>query len=301
MKLVHYDDNANFGDVLNVPLSRRIFGDIFDDDQTVRFLFIGTMIARSSPPGTREIILGAGAGYKKGPYTLDSREIFCVRGPLTCQLLGLEPKYAAIDPAILCSRYYNSDRAADEESGTIFIPHYSTDLTAGAVYRASCEELGITYLSPLEPVETILGTIARARRVITEALHGAIAAESYNVPWVPVICANYVMALKWRDFCETIGVAYHPHEIHLNVAFDGRPRLVNRLKHAAYQVGLGKPRYKYLPLHAARGDEARRIADMMRPIVERDAFMIGDPAAKKLSIERLDAAIERFRRAYPET
>jgi succinoglycan biosynthesis protein ExoV len=171
-------------------------------------------------------------------------------------------------------------------------------MDAGPVYRAACDELGLTYLSPREPVDAFLAVVSGSRRVISEALHGAIVAEAYNVPWAPVITTHHVMHLKWRDFCDTVGVAYRPYEIHLNVAFDGRPRLANRLKHAAYRLGLGKQRYKYLPLARAGGDEAHRIADRLRPILDGDGFSIGDPAVRNRSVERLDAAIDRFRRSY---
>ena len=298
MKLIHHVSNSNFGDVLNVPLARQIFGDIFDDDERIRFLFIGTMIGRKPPPETREVILGAGAGYKQGRYTLNAREIFCVRGPLTCRLLGLDEKYAAIDPAILCSRYFLAKNRNAERRGTLFIPHYSTDMAAAPIFHAACAELGLSYLSPREPVERIIAAIARSRRVMTEALHGAIVAEAYDVPWTPVVAAGYVMRLKWLDFCQTIGVEYKPNEIHLNVAFDRPPRMTNRLKHTAYQLGIGKPRYKYLPIRSARGDEAERLVAKLRPIVDNDCFKVGDARVKGRSIERLDIAIQQFQRTY---
>jgi succinoglycan biosynthesis protein ExoV len=297
MKLIYYAGHSNFGDLLNVTLSRKVFGDIFDDDKSNRFLFIGTMIGRSPPPGTREIIVGAGAGYK-GHCTLERREIFCVRGPLTCKMLGLEDRYAAIDPAILCSRFYFPDRLLAKRTQVTFIPHFSTDMAAGGVFRRACEELGLTYVSPLDRVETVIDCISKSRHVITEALHGAIVAEAYGIPWIPVITASHVMQAKWDDFCRTIGLDYQPVEMHLNVAFNGAPQLTSYLKYASYRLGIGKDRYKYLALRNPKGDETKRLVAKLRSVLQEGHFITGKVSIKSRSIERLDNAIERFKEVY---
>lgn len=292
MYLTYYTDEPNFGDALNPVLAAKVFGDVFTEDRTTRVLFIGTIIERSPPPGTRELIVGAGAGYKRGPYQTANREIFCVRGPYTCDLLGIGREYAAIDPAILAARYFTGSTG----SGPAFMPHSSSHAMAAHVLSPMCRQLGISYISPLDEPARVMAQIAGASCLLTEALHGAVVAESYEVPWQPVVFSSKVLVKKWLDFTATIGADYSPADISTNIAFDGNVRFLNVIKYATAKAGLGKQKYRYLPVRKATDAALGRLErDLSR--LKSGAFVTADRAAKAASIARLDAALLRFRSA----
>lgn len=297
MKLSYFDRVANFGDMLNPWLAPRLFGSALDEDDSRRLLFIGTVIERTAPPGCQEIIVGAGAGYKRGHHSLDRREIFCVRGRYTCELLEIGEEFAAIDPAILCPRYRPAAKETSHPLG--FMPHHRTEQSAGPYLRQACEQLGLVYLSPLDGVETLLDAISGCDRLITEALHGAIVAEAYDVPWSPVVFSSHFMRRKWQDFCDSIGRNLRETEIHTNIAYDRPPRPVDLAKYALYRAGLGKDRYKYLPVRRPRGDLVDQIATKLRGVMQDDAgYVQGDKAAKAASTGRLDRAVDQFLAKY---
>lgn len=290
MKLSYFDEVPNFGDALNPVLARRIFGDIFNQAHRDRFLFIGTTIGRRAPEGCREIIVGAGAGYQMGRHSLDRRKVFCVRGPTTCDILGIDRECGAIDPAILASRFFKAER-----NPTLFMPHHQTHTSAGRALREICGHVGLRYVSPFDPAEKIIKRIGGARRLITEALHGAVVAESFNVPWVPIIFGSKVLVAKWRDFCASVGVDYRPVEIFTNIAFDRHPRFSHRIKYAAYRLGMGKAKYKYLPVRRFRKSALLPLEGKLRELSVRDAFLARPNAqVKAASIGRLEKAIDRF-------
>ncbi|WP_315918583.1 polysaccharide pyruvyl transferase family protein [Mesorhizobium sp. SP-1A] len=296
MYLQYYRQLPNFGDALNPLLAERVFGDIFSDDETRKVLFIGTIIEPSAQSGSHEIVVGAGAGYKRGRYSVDNRTVLCVRGPLTCDMLGIDRLHAAIDPAILTSRFFTKSRT----TGPAFMPHHHTHSTAGDALEAICGDIGIRYISPLDDAETIISQIAGSSCVIAEALHGAVVAESYGVPWVPVIFGSKVLESKWRDFAATIGNDYWPVDISRNIAFDGIVRPTNVMKYALARAGIGKAKYKYLPVkratHSAIGLLQR---DLFK--LKHGPFVKPDKAVKAKSIEKLDTAICRFHEMYPGT
>jgi succinoglycan biosynthesis protein ExoV len=296
LKLSYYTDHPNFGDALNPLLAGPLFGDIIDQDQRHPLLFIGTVIERHAEEGCDETILGAGAGYQSGAYSLERREVYCVRGPLTCDLLGIDRSFAAIDPAILTSRIYASTSASS--TGCLFMPHHLTHSCAGGHLRAICETVGIHYVSPTDDPETIISTIAGADRIITEALHGAVVAESYNVPWIPVVFGSKVLAKKWQDFAASIGGDYQPVEIHTNIAFDGKVRLADRIKYAGSKVGLAKPKHKYLPVRKPTVSALALLENRLRLLKSADVGMTSSAAVKAASIDRLDAAISSFLQAH---
>ncbi|MDR2011782.1 MAG: polysaccharide pyruvyl transferase family protein [Rhodanobacter sp.] len=281
----------NFGDALNPLLAARVFGNIFSDAAAEHLLFIGTIIEPAAPAGVHEIIVGAGAGYLQGPFSLDNRTVLCVRGPLTCNLLNIDSAYAAIDPASLAARFFAPTVAV--AAIPAFMPHHQTHAVAGGVLESLCRDAGIDYICPVDEPLAVMAKISGAACLITEALHGAIVAHSYEVPWVPVVLGPQILGIKWRDFAATIGTVYAPVDICPNIAFDGAVCAANVMKYALARMGMGKARYRYYPI---RRSTPAVLGRLQRALVQltRGPFVVSDPAVQARSIQRLDTAIERF-------
>lgn len=197
----------NFGDDLNPWLWPQLLPGIFDDDDHSIFVGIGTILNDITlPKTTYKVVFGSGVGYGQLPAIHSSHwSIYCVRGPLTAQALGLSPDLALTDPAVLVrliglpieNKIYQLS----------FMPHvlsvYDWDL------KSLCEEIGFHFIDPRSDIETVLHDIQSSKLILCEALHGAIVADALRIPWIPVKAYN-ILEFKWQDWCQSIGLNYKP-------------------------------------------------------------------------------------------
>jgi len=236
MKLMHQRfSKGNFGDDLNPWLWPRLLPGVFDDNESVQFSGIGSWLhpGKIMSRDCRYVILGTGAGYTAMRFSLGRRfpwemtniehyirrhgplpdgwerrntRIYCVRGPLTAHVLGLDASLAVSDPAILVSRY--APTGVNSSNGVSFMPHHRTAELAD--FEPVCRELGVAFIDPRSDVDDVLRRILSSRVLITEALHGAIAADALRVPWVPVASSPWILPFKWQDYCQAMGLPYAP-------------------------------------------------------------------------------------------
>lgn len=211
MRLFYYRVTNNFGDKMNSWLWPRLLDGIVDEDSDSTLVGIGSLIKSdlSKVPG-KKIIFGTGSGY--GPMPLPEQvadwSIYCVRGPLTARLLRLPMSSSIVDAAWLIDDLPELRYSSGPREGTVFVPHWTTD--AYANWRQPCELAGIRYISPMAEGHQVLRAIAGAKLAIVESLHGAIIADYYRVPWIPVATDGRVLSFKWLDFCLSIGVDFRP-------------------------------------------------------------------------------------------
>src|SRR5580765_8548204 len=91
MKLYYCDSvQGNFGDDLNQWLWPRLLPGMWNDDDGVIFVGIGTILGRDVPAARIRAVFGSGAGYALVP-DIAARDgnwhIYGVRGPLTARVL----------------------------------------------------------------------------------------------------------------------------------------------------------------------------------------------------------------------
>ena len=212
MKLYYYKHSTclNFGDDLNPWLFSKLLNGMLDDDENELLIGIGTLLNDKIPCTSKKIIFSSGAGYGTGlPIIDDTWKIYCVRGPLTAKLLKLDNKLAIIDGAVLVKELYKSVTYTKNWKYS-FMPHISTASSGGTLWRKVCEELNFGYIDPRDETEKIIQDIKSSEVLITEAMHGAIVAETFRVPWVPVVTNNEIFPFKWHDWCSSIGIEYDP-------------------------------------------------------------------------------------------
>ncbi len=135
MKLYFFrGEHPNFGDELNSFLMPKVFPGLFDDSLNEIFLGIGSVLYDHHPTASQKIVFGTGYGGYTPPPRLDSKwRIYCVRGPLTAQILNLPEDKVAADSAILINRY----RPRRKNAGKVisFMPHWQEHGTWGAGNR----------------------------------------------------------------------------------------------------------------------------------------------------------------------
>lgn len=203
-------DAKNFGDDLNPWLWDRLLPGMFDGDEQVAFVGIGTLINDALMARTRHaskrIIFGTGVGYGKGLLSLDdSFTIYALRGPRSAAALGVSPDLAMTDGAALIRTCFQP--TAQKTHQWAYMPHYEL---AGEGWRRVCEALGFLYIDPRQSVEVVLHQISQTELLLTEAMHGAIIADALRIPWVPIVTNSSILSFKWQDWCESIKVPYQP-------------------------------------------------------------------------------------------
>ncbi|MBM70782.1 MAG: hypothetical protein CME43_15035 [Haliea sp.] len=226
MKVIYFQDpEGNFGDELNRWLWPRLFDgavegfghhgiETMEENRKESLLFygIGTILDDRIPVDPKKIIFGSGFGYGDPLSNLKNCDIVFVRGKKTAKAIGVSSDKALTDPAVLLRHFFPVVSEEDKVHDVSFMPHHST--TAGGFWEKACKESGINYISPKGfDVEAVVQQISSSRLVIAEAMHAAIVADTFRVPWIPVTSVPETNPFKWQDWCESLDLKYQPHRI----------------------------------------------------------------------------------------
>ena len=263
------------------------------DDASDLFLGIGSVLDARHPADRRKIVAGAGFGGYQAPVSLDgSWEIYWVRGPRTARQLGLCASFGLGDPASLLPLVHPIARHA---TGTIgFMPHFES-LARGAWPRAAIAA-GVTLIDPRNAPCTILDQIAGCRVLLSEALHGVIAADAMRVPWVALAPVAPIHRAKWLDWADALDL---PIRFHLLPASSPREYIETAFTPRRHAVRAGLARLAALAdrldrreIHLARAAAALRRAAAAEP-------QLSDGAVLARSQGRMLACLDTLRANHP--
>ena len=215
MKLFYYKDPQgvrNFGDDMNPWFWEKFLPNGFDDKEGAILVGIGTLLndlhRELYEKTDRVVVFGSGVGYGKQPPSInDHWTIYCVRGPLSAQALGLDARVALTDPAILVNQFVLPSNKRYKFS---YIPHA---IHANSGIKQVCEDSNIHYIDPGKPIQDVFTDIADTEVILTEAMHGAIIGNALRVPWIPIVTAKIINSFKWKDWCASVGLEYNPNSM----------------------------------------------------------------------------------------
>lgn len=249
MQIEFYKDpRGNFGDDLNLWLWDALLPGWRGWAPDVTLLGVGTILNSNTLDPYRErrvLILGTGVGYGKGPPTPPfpaQWDIRAVRGPWSARALGLPEDLGVIDPAVMIADLpeFQGIRTA---GAPVFVPHHRT--VAAHDWMSACREAGLTYVSPEGDARDVVRRIAAAPLVLAEAMHAAIIADAFRVPWIPVRFGAQFNSLKWIDWAESMELridipALLPRldQVATTLAFRRGKRFQNRLRRILERRGL---------------------------------------------------------------
>jgi succinoglycan biosynthesis protein ExoV len=213
MKLFYHklpNTMKNFGDNLNPWLWNQLLPGILDEDQSTVFVGIGTLINENLPFRTEKartrVIFGTGVGYGKHLPKIDySYKIYCLRGPMSANSLGVSEELAITDPAVLITKILHPDTFKSHKFA--YMPHHQL---AGKGWEVVCQKLGFRYIDPGESIEEVVSSIVQTEVLLTEAMHGAIIADAFRIPWIPIVTSPIILPFKWQDWCSSVGLEYQP-------------------------------------------------------------------------------------------
>lgn len=207
MRLIYYKSQPNVGDALNPWLWSRLMPEVLDDDPDHVLLAIGSILVKGYAGKARKVtVFGSGARSKRmlPDFTQAEWDLRFVRGPKTAKLTGAP--YIS-DPAILLPRVLP---ALAERQGLGFVPHF---MTRPEVIEDVATRLGARVIHPELGVEDFVTALNSCEKVVCEAMHGAIIADAYRIPWAGLRLdvsykAGQSNVFKWKDFCESLGAPY---------------------------------------------------------------------------------------------
>jgi len=298
MQLFYYaDPRGNFGDDLNPRIWNHYVPELLDDDPDSLFIGIGTLLNREIPQAPRKTVFGAGHGYGRAPVLGDKWDIHCVRGPLTARALGLAPSLAITDPALLL-RDMHDPREAPRQRRVSFMPHHKS--MAKGDWSGVCAAAGVHHIDPGGGVDRVLDEIRSSRLVIAEAMHGAIVADAFRIPWVPVRCYDHVLAFKWQDWCASLGLDYRPVCLPSLFNVDRRiscaTRIKSETKHALRRLGIAPRRWTPPIPRRTTGREADAATALLSRLASGDAASLSDYGRHEGAAQQLAEAIDRLKR-----
>ena len=205
---------ANFGDYL----TELLYAGLFDGPAKyprARIHLLGSVIA---PDWFRQ---AAGQGFPRvafwgcgvrRPKVLPSvhrrRAIFLgVRGPLSRDILGLPEGTPLGDPALILPRMYVPRRDPAAAGRTLCMPHFLDRTDDAALLAATGADVVLRPNIPsgLDACRGLIDALASAKFVLAGALHGAIVAYAYGVPFAFYNAPKVDIPFKWRDFAMSIG------------------------------------------------------------------------------------------------
>lgn len=290
MKLTFFDHQpSNFGDDLNAVMWKGLLPEGFlDDDPSELFVGIGSIIRQHPdyPETSIKHVMGAGfGGYGRIPKSATNWNYIWVRGPHTAAKLGLDPEKAIGDAAILTT--YLPFERPERTQEVAFMPHFrGGDL---GNWARACELAGITFLDPTLPSEQTLPKIARARLVISEAMHGCILADTLRTPWIAALPLNAEHVGKWQDWADSLDLALRPQPIKpsslLHLYTHKKGRKPQGRARALLNSAATVPVDMILARQAAA--QLARIADTVEPMLS-DERVLADRCERALS------ALDRF-------
>ena len=221
------------GDAINPLIFEHFLGDeVLDGNPSSRLLGIGSILGLKSHPGCQKIVLSSGwaddeATYGAKPNIDGNYDIRAVRGPLTARALSLPDELAVIDGAYLIADVLKRSKPAVK--GVIgFIPHHKS-LDFYPDWESIAEAAGFVLLDVrLEPSE-FMEALWSCEYVVTEAMHGAILADAYRIPWVPIRLYGHINEFKWLDWAASLKLDLEidvaPSKLHSAQSFSG---IINR-------------------------------------------------------------------------
>lgn len=213
MELYYYKDpRLNFGDDLNAVLWPRILSKEMYEVDDVVVVGIGSILTEEwlgqfSDAGKRVIVLGSGTSYDRPPRNIRDWSVQAVRGPLTASMIGM-PDKAITDGAILLAAARDLMPVSEARTDIVFMPHHRSIRLSP--WDKIARKAGLTFVTPEQPVEDVLAAFSRAKLIVTEAMHGAIVADTLRIPWIPVVISPAIDEFKWRDWCRSMEVPFEP-------------------------------------------------------------------------------------------
>jgi hypothetical protein len=294
MKLYFYkEETANFGDDLNDWIWPKLLPNYFDEDSSHLVLGIGSILNDKLPLSDKYTVLGSGWGYGSAPKINNDWNILCVRGKLTCRALGIAEEKAVIDPAYLLKDLFTEK--IEKKYKVSLIPH-AISLDVGQ-WEEVCNILGIHLIDiRTNDTEHFVNEIKSSEKVLTEAMHGAIVADCFGVPWLGYTAYEHINSTKWNDWLSVL-----EHEVSLTEVsslYRGYNSLnkfqvvKNEVKHLLKSSGIWSESWDAPFPRKTSITKTREISEQISSLTNSDSFVVTNRMIVDQQINKLKAILD---------
>lgn len=214
--ILTYYKAANFGDAINPLVFEHFLPNFFDDDPELLFYGIGSILGFERPfEKTRKVIVfSSGFAYDQPPVLDQRYDVRCVRGPLTARRLNIDASKGVADGALLLQYLPVFSDKQEKKYKFSYIPHHVSEKMFDG-WNEILEPLGIHYISPAGDPVQVVNEIRQSECILAEAMHAAIIADTFRVPWIPVKMFLHINSFKWLDWMLSLQIseAYNPYTL----------------------------------------------------------------------------------------
>lgn len=232
-----YWSGDNFGDhPLNHFLLPKLFPDLHQNVDRPKYILLGCgslLGARQCCMSSDELnlpllVYGSGYQYGKVKPLPEGSKVFCVRGHYTCDSFGLDKSRAVADPGILLPQILTRDVSSTKgKQARIYMWKHGRYRIKKALRRPQgiirqkirevkkrSSETGFDDVFTARTHGDFIGWLRRlwsCERIETEAMHPAIVADAYGIPWKPLKWEQ-----KWQDHFSMLGINEKPEDFVLS-------------------------------------------------------------------------------------
>jgi succinoglycan biosynthesis protein ExoV len=286
-------EGGNFGDDLNPWIWDKLMPGVLNDDNSELFVGIGTILNSSLNNKRRKVVFGTGTGYGPPPKIDHLWRIYCVRGPLTAEKLRLDPKLAITDAAYVL-RFLDLPPIS-KKYAVSFVCHHAS--ASDVCWNELCERAGVHFISPMLGVEQFLAELLASDLVIAEAMHAAIVADAFRIPWIPLRYGYRSFDFKWHDWCRSVGLEYNPIDFPpiLQADLNRSEALARMLRRGLATLGIGKEKWRRTPLWRSSSRELDQAAKFLHDLPVTAPTLVSPDAQLSQVMERLEAKFHEMR------
>lgn len=239
--LYYYNEETNFGDMLNPWLLKSLSRDVvYESIERARCLCIGSVLQLLLTNRTdfystiSKILLPKiniwGSGFimpeSPGNVHLNRRvKVYALRGELSRKRMekytGQDLSHIALgDPGLLISRVFDTSKISKKYECGI-IPHY-VDAKSPLLNNIKIKNSIIIDVSA--PVEQVLNQIAQCKTIMSSAMHGLIAADAMEIPNVRMVLSDKILGgdYKFTDYYSAFGLP-----LQQKVILDDKTKITN--------------------------------------------------------------------------
>jgi pyruvyltransferase len=180
---------GNFGDELNVPVGKFLFGDNITFNKKNIPGSIRLIGSNLGDVKNEDLACGVGIHHHSQKMKSTLADYRCVRGPLSLKYLqsrGVSIKNIFLgDPALLLKAFYEPIINKELKDKIGVVPHISNI----DYFKHQVDQLdGFYLINPTNNWEQVVSEIYSCKSVISSSLHGLICADAYDKPnvWIKV-------------------------------------------------------------------------------------------------------------------
>jgi pyruvyltransferase len=180
---------GNFGDELNVPIAKFLFGDSVKFNCKGEYKQIKLIGSTLGDLKEKEIVCGAGLHHHSEKIPNFNNEFRCVRGPLTLQCVrsaGMDVSNTYLgDPALLLPMFYKPKKNKELGKKIGLVPHISNiDIFKNLIRDDDRFHL----INPTDKWQNVIDKIYSCSAIVSSSLHGLICADAFNIPnlWIKI-------------------------------------------------------------------------------------------------------------------